>query len=369
MDCNKNLENKIKLLLDRRENLEKSFNVDLERTPNLISHGFSNFSKHKALPVHFKEFSKYPLILILSTQRSGSTLLCRSFSKKLCYSNPDEFFLKYLRNQKQFKSVNEIIEQGFYNNAYGLNIMGNYILHVAKSLSKNSKVQNLEKDLLHFFYSFSSLYIFRLRRKNIVEQAMSRRRARVLKIHYGSLYQYNSPTIPSVSLEELVDLEAILEIIYEIASCELYITSLIERYNLNVVDLFYEDHLANDDFFQKTLSRLYFLLNLDSNYDEALQSKEILKPFRSSQERKDANAYFFEKLQNNISKELIEDFFIKFSGYTFEEVKKKANSLSSNKQYKSFLKEVTEAKHQLQKSTYSLSEIQKELQQHKEINS
>ncbi|UIP27211.1 Stf0 family sulfotransferase [Photobacterium sp. TLY01] len=113
--------------------------------------------------------------IILSTQRSGSTLLCKDLASTQCMGNPDEHLLDYLDGR-------DFNKDEFYNRChdksgnFGLKLMANYLDEAMLMLSKGLGFEgtNLNDYLLFLNKTYDKVVLIYLTRDDYFEQALSR---------------------------------------------------------------------------------------------------------------------------------------------------------------------------------------------------
>lgn len=118
--------------------------------------------------------------VVLSTQRSGSTLLCKDMTSTLVMGSPDEHLLKYLNNKIEF-NVDDLMAScnDEYDN-FGIKLMSNYLDDASKLfLSECDFEYNDESspfaNLIGFLSSkYDSVQVIYLTRDDYFEQALSR---------------------------------------------------------------------------------------------------------------------------------------------------------------------------------------------------
>lgn len=115
--------------------------------------------------------------IILSTQRSGSTLLCKDMTSTSIMGNPDEHALKYLSPNKAF-SWAELYETCLDDSGnFGIKLMANYLdqaLQLLNSELSFSKEASLESFIEYLQSSFDRVVVIYLTRDDYFEQALSR---------------------------------------------------------------------------------------------------------------------------------------------------------------------------------------------------
>lgn len=142
--------------------------------------GNNNFKKIKQIA------NEKPTAIILSTQRSGSTLLCDYFNQK-GFGKPDEHILKMMsieelenfeKGETDFISkrfnIDEYIDLCVNNDVFSTKIMINHIDQIIDQFLCLDKKVNQYFKYLKFIEMFSNSLMFFLKRENVLMQAISR---------------------------------------------------------------------------------------------------------------------------------------------------------------------------------------------------
>ena len=124
-------------------------------------------------------FSEEKAVVILATQRSGSTLLCQ-YIQSLKMGSPCEYFVEVLRGSCSSK---ELVKLGNSNNDeyYSIKLMSDYLQDFGWWVSKarsfgpgEAPLKYATEGLKYLEGKFSSIVWIKLKRSSIFEQASSR---------------------------------------------------------------------------------------------------------------------------------------------------------------------------------------------------
>jgi len=142
--------------------------------------GKRNFKKIKNV------VNSMPSAVILSTQRSGSTLLCDYLHQK-GFGKPDEHILKMMSvdDLEEFErgdstfflnrfSIDEYINLCIHGGVFCTKIMSNHVIQLTEAVCRLYKNTNKLAKYISFFDIFSDSIIVLLRRRDFLKQAISR---------------------------------------------------------------------------------------------------------------------------------------------------------------------------------------------------
>ncbi len=198
--------------------------------------------------------------VIVSTQRSGSSFLCRLLELTGRLGAPGEHFLPYFRLYEQGERIHvtnkfdaihaleDILKNGSKRqNVCGIKLMWNYFYFVSGLLNATLGVSS-DKSL---FEVFNNIKIINLRRRNILRQAISQIKAKQTGIYHltgGENFENIKKQMSRVRYDEKEILDTITNIRKEEDCWHSYIGSLCN------FRLFYEDLL---DDVSGTVSEIY----------------------------------------------------------------------------------------------------------------
>lgn len=247
------------------------------------------------------------IILIFSTQRSGSTMVTSDFAQTQILGNPSEYFTENILPASKFDncslSVAEIkneLKNIFQkaktsNGIISIKIMSDYIIEIAKAIetikidkeseengeeiqANNFQVQErkayLQKLFIDFFNNLdidSQFTAFRVYRKDKVKQAVSRFVAAKtglyhvwkndkgeLKNHYDRPSENATPF--SLNVEEAYDYHNITSIVDSIYQEERELDILFENFQILPINLIYEN-ILKDTSYLEPIARKINLVN------------------------------------------------------------------------------------------------------------
>jgi len=201
-------------------------------------------------------------LIILSTQRSGSTMLCDDIQGTGQLGYPSEYFIDTIEKFVANKNTSELsssfysaIKNGKSNNGIeSMKIMSNQIFVIGEIISK---ISNDKEEALNCFYKYiSSGYIILLERKDKVAQAVSRILARQRKIYHlvdkNSNEELRGVGLQTNDLEENANLvyskKEIEDEIENIKKEEIFLLDFLSNYKINYKKLYYEDIVENRDY-------------------------------------------------------------------------------------------------------------------------
>jgi len=133
------------------------------------------------------EFKEKHSLMILSTQRSGSTLLCRDIAGLNSIGSPDEYFLPLLASKKSDSArIDKFLRSGnkFNSDYYAINLMYNYLHQFGAWVATgkfNCGGRNRKSDALYaidfFNNNFDNKIFVYIERTSLFDQALSRYRS------------------------------------------------------------------------------------------------------------------------------------------------------------------------------------------------
>lgn len=200
-------------------------------------------------------------LLILSTQRSGSTMICSDISSTGILGHPNEYFINTIdlwqrkeARDKIIDSINKIsINSSTSNGVQAVKIMSNQISIIGLILQKLDIAQGSNN--LDCFFSYFSDYVFiRVVREDKVAQAVSRVMAEKTGIyHYIDSSKSNlklgrsSSNIRSEA-GAVYSYDLIQDYINRIISEEQFLDDFINRYSIKPLNLLYETSIESREY-------------------------------------------------------------------------------------------------------------------------
>jgi LPS sulfotransferase NodH len=235
-------------------------------------------------------------IVILSTQRSGSTMVCDDFEGTGVLGRPSEYFIKTIEgfepnnSEKSVALLKEVEEKGLGSNGVtSVKIMSNQIQSIIKIILDSKLVSESRPDYAFQEY-FKDAFFVRVNRLDKVAQAVSRLSASKTGIYHTSdksdglqgmlgKLSHNSRDESSLVIKD----QEILEEINKIEKEEHFLSMLCEKLDIKVTTINYED------------------CTKDQSYLDLLFKKEPIKIIKKKERR-------LKKVSGVKSKEIIEKF-------------------------------------------------------------
>lgn len=206
-------------------------------------------------------------ILILSTQRSGSTMVCDDIAGTGKLGKPSEYFINVInshqdKNSEQLKEdVLEALAKGISGESMSIKLMSNQIGVIGAILRKSglsSQVDNQES----FNEYFKDWFFVRVIRNDKVAQAVSRVMAAQSQV-YHTVDSSNGleGMLGHVGFsrnEELVhyDFDAIQKEVENIQREEMLLDVFIEKFAIDVFSVVYESAVDNREYVQQLSNKL-----------------------------------------------------------------------------------------------------------------
>ena len=251
------------------------------------------------------------VILIFSTQRSGSTMVTSDFTETNILGKPSEYFTEKILPGSKFEnctlSVEEIAEEiesilqraKTSNGVLAIKIMSDYVLEIAKAIEKigvgtqpndfqgQERKAYLQKLFINFFNDLDvdgQFVAFRVYRKNKVKQAVSSFVAartglyHVWKNDEGQLMNhYDRPsekaTPFSLDIDKHYSHEKISEIIHSLYLQERQLDILLENFKIKPTNLIYESIIESTKYLQPIIESIDYLN--DSRLVEEVPRKTV----------------------------------------------------------------------------------------------
>lgn len=212
-------------------------------------------------------------LIILSTQRSGSTMVCDDIAGTEVLGKPSEYFIKVidkiiLHNEEEIgKAISEAVEKGKSGNGFtSIKIMSNQIIPIGLALQKAKICTDENKEKC--FYNFLKDYTFiRIIREDKVAQAVSRVIAYQSDVYHsadslvglegmlGKVSKKRDETLLKYNSEEIKDQ------VNKIKAEEIFLNKFIENNNLDCRTIIYED-VINDRNYINELALKFGISNI-----------------------------------------------------------------------------------------------------------
>ena len=208
-------------------------------------------------------------LLILSTQRSGSTMICDDIASTGVLGQPNEYFIKpidlwYANKNKSnvVEIINEIpFKSSSSNGVQAVKIMSNQIDPIGAILNKVNLASG-KNNLDCFFNYFSDFTFVRVARIDQVAQAVSR----IMAKNTG-IYHYLDPAKSSLRLGRSSPRERnesgieyshdlIQTNINDIMAEEKTMENYLQMYSIDPLKIIYEDSIASRSYINEIASRL-----------------------------------------------------------------------------------------------------------------
>jgi len=241
---------------------------------------------------------KDKIILIFSTQRSGSTMVTSDFTQTNILGRPSEYFTEKILPQSKFKNcllntteieeeINAILQKAYTaNGIVSIKVMSDYIVEIAKGIEKieNTKSESedlnkfqeqerkvyLQKAFVNFFNGLdidNKFIAFRVYRKDKVKQALSRFVAAKTGLYHvwqngkGKLVNhYDRPsdkaTPFSLDMEKSYNYEEISGIIDSIYEEERELDIFFENFDISPINLVYEDIVKDTEYLKSIVANI-----------------------------------------------------------------------------------------------------------------
>ncbi len=200
------------------------------------------------------------MIIILSTQRGGSTMVCDDFAGTDKLGRPSEYFIKLIdimnRGEKlNLEYINDFLFQkaSTDNGVTSIKIMSNQLKSIDRLYKSVGVIpQDTELRYPYFYEIFQNSLFIKLTRKDKVSQAVSRIMARKTNI-YHSVETLNGldgmlgKVIQDQERDEnfKFSFSEVQDTIKNIQQEEKNLNLFIKTHNINAVDINYEDIVDN----------------------------------------------------------------------------------------------------------------------------
>ncbi|TVU87589.1 Stf0 family sulfotransferase [Vreelandella titanicae] len=207
-------------------------------------------------------------IIILSTQRSGSTMVCDDIAGTEKLGRPSEYFIKVIDSlnkvsQDELKVlIEEALIKGETNNGItALKIMSNQVAPIGSALQKAAISD--DKSPLDAFYNFFKDYFFiRVARENKVAQAVSRVMASQTDIYHtadnvlGMEGMLGKVAQTRDDSKLLYNHDAIENSLNKICIEEEFIDHFISYYNIDIFNVIYENAISDRSYVHEISRRM-----------------------------------------------------------------------------------------------------------------
>jgi LPS sulfotransferase NodH/SAM-dependent methyltransferase len=210
---------------------------------------------------------KHKFIVIFSTQRSGSTMVCQDMCQTGLLGKPEEYFL-LLEKHKATESMDlynkflSVIEKGSTQNyVSSIKVMANYVNEFGKILLALPGMDE-NNSINAFFKVYERACWVRVIRRNKIQQAISRVIAEQTKVYHMGLPEIKS-TLGSVqpinneyNSSASYDFNWIQKEVERIKNEEKIWDNLIQEKSLDVIKIYYEDVVDRFDYLYEIAQRL-----------------------------------------------------------------------------------------------------------------
>lgn len=211
-------------------------------------------------------------IIILSTNRSGSTLMCHDFREHGELGWPNEYFLLIQKMQKinnldlttAIKRVENINKAS--NGIFSTKVMSKQIPFLNKMLEATVKINDKTTSRFPAFETrFKHAFWIRLIRQNKVRQAISRLLARQTGVYHLVDSYKGFEDITMLALKEtnydqqklIYDAEKITQEIAEIKAEELRLENFLNDTGVKQISFYYEDITESPNYLGQITDELY----------------------------------------------------------------------------------------------------------------
>lgn len=216
-------------------------------------------------------FNSEKILVIFSTQRSGSTMVCDDIAGTKILGTPTEYLQKFLNKKNyltkdRFEEIAALIESKARtpNGVVSIKIMANQIFPFTRLVSEiyysnETPYQKVFIDL------FSKAQFLRVKRLDKVSQAVSRLMARVTKNYHSAVIEGDDELTKIVGSKisqaeraevyEAYDYNLITQEIEKIEKEEKFLDELIVQLKLDVDNVIYEDVVANRDYIYRVANK------------------------------------------------------------------------------------------------------------------
>ena len=197
-------------------------------------------------------------LVILATQRSGSTLLCEDLRSYGVFGDPDEHFLLMLRRHAVPdwpQMLRELVDKRAPNGVFAVKLMVNYAQAVDDRLRDSGIVpEQPDPSLFPHIRRFSegADWIW-IRRRDVIRQAVSREMSRQTGVNHAveqtGPVRYLGRTIKGYTddynADAVLDVDAIVTDVESIAMEEAVIARFLDEHALPCRTVWYEDYVSN----------------------------------------------------------------------------------------------------------------------------
>ncbi|TCK07250.1 Stf0 family sulfotransferase [Marinobacterium mangrovicola] len=215
-------------------------------------------------------------LVILSTQRSGSTMVCDDIAGAGALGRPSEYFIKVIDSSEKVDSqelkrlIREVDERGqTENDITAVKIMSNQIRPIGKALKKSGILNIDDADECFYEYFKGSVFV-RVRRADKVAQAVSRVMAQQTDVYHSAdetnglegMLGKVSKSRDNTKLH--YDEVAIRNSLKSIGREEAFLDQFVSKFSLNVVNIRYEDVVKDRSYVSK-IGELFGLESVSLN--------------------------------------------------------------------------------------------------------
>lgn len=197
-------------------------------------------------------------LVILSTQRSGSTMVCDDFAGTNVLGRPSEYFIKVIENinnsskEELKKSIETALDKGrTENGVISIKVMANQINSIGKAIY-NSELCEIEDNSACFYEFFKDFVFARVKRKDKIAQAVSRVMAKQTDVYHavdkvdgveGMIGKFINNQRDETKV--IYDFNEINSELSKIKQEEEFIDQFLNKYSIPYIDIQYEDAVQN----------------------------------------------------------------------------------------------------------------------------
>ena len=255
-------------------------------------------------------FKKTPLLLILATQRSGSTLLCK-LAELVSAGMPAEHFNHYFTGRNEDSSVEDIFWRGTQNDICGQKIMASQVLAIANLVTQPADLTS--DQLEEVFYQtlcnkFKLISVFYIDRKDFLNQVLSSVSAQMTKQYFGGKGKGDIDP-------ENIDMKLVVDTWWALQWSRLYLKRYVDKWFPEAAHVSYENDLLESNRKINVANRICQSVGLDCcEIDEKDLAQITLRPARTENNRMEVKSCVKKRLCDTIG---IERFKIMFQESDF----------------------------------------------------
>lgn len=208
----------------------------------------------------------YKPIIIMSTQRSGSTMVCKDLKQTGVLGNPGEHFLSWCQKFENrhlldwsIELSNVLKKSSTQNGVSCIKVMANYVARIGSIFLDIQSFQS-KNSIDTFFEDYKGCVWIRVYRQDKIRQAISRVIARKTKVYHS----FSDKLTEDYSQKLTYNFNDIQEEIINIQNEEKVWDSFIDKNSINPYLIIYEDVIDNTDYINDLLGKLN-LENIKNN--------------------------------------------------------------------------------------------------------